>query len=1323
MNTYPLLDSQLGILLACSRYPASTAWNLPSVIVFDKTISADRLAAAMRKICTTRMELHVQFLRTKEGTLRQYADATLDIPVVLSKMTDSEAELYMKRDFVRPFSLFSHQSLCRFEVVETEKRVLLLCDFHHSIADGFTIARQLIGTDLPTAYLDQTLMMPAMTLFDWSQHECQEMDTAAYVRARDYYQALFCDVEISRLSLKESHDMGKAIMERFSLRMSDVDEWCAAHHSSAFHFLMSAFCLALSKLSHQKKVVFCTLNHGRYDKKLSDAYGMFVNTIPFVIDIEPEKSVSMLMAQVRKRLMDNQRHRTYPFTHFCSDMGVVPKITFGFQSNGILEQTVIDGQRFEGIQLPRHDSQSDLSVMVYTNGDEYDVRVEASDTLYEGADLKRFCDAMLHCIGELMLHENRPVGEIQLINHSQRKQILQLSAGEQTEDDQALTVIGMFLRQTMATPDAMAVTDGACAMTYREVEHQSRVLANRWIAEGMKKGELVGVDTTPCCEFLVAVLAIMRAGGAYVPIDSHLPPKRREHIINDAQIQIIADAAYVREYATLDAPGLPIDLSESSGMAYMIYTSGTTGMPKGVVIRHAGLSNLIRFCVRRWPLNCHSRIACQSTLAFDASVEDLFPVLSVGGCVVMVPEGVRTDLNELALFVQRQRVTGGCLTTRLGVALAASHTLNVDYLCLGGERLMSVPQIQGKVYNTYGPTEFTVDATYCELEKDKVYDSIPIGRPLDNCHAFVVDPYGCLLPQGAVGELWLAGPQIAAGYWHAPQITEERFTACSFYGATVYHTGDLVRWNSEGLLEYVGRLDNLVKIDGMRISLEEIEQQLLALPGVDNAAVVSEDVNGRLQIQAFFTSGDNVSSGTLQKRLRESLPLQMIPRQLVRLERMPLMPNGKVDRRHLHIDLLPMDDSTPADASETTLCILMAHVLGLQQVGPAEDFFALGGTSLTAMQLVAEARKKGVTLAYADIFSYPTAQLLSQCIKSKNEDHAFDISYFDDEDIRQLLEQGTDSKGEAYPGGTVLLTGATGFLGIHVLARFLASNAWKVICLVRAKDEQEAWERLNDRWTFYFGHTSFDKNKVGVVCGDLTQPSSLCGVKDVSFDILVNCAADVRYFAKDNNIVEVNVKGAVYMAQLCMETGARLIQISTLSVAGVGSTGGMAQISPHQLYIGQRLLDQYSYSKFMAEREILQRVVSERLKANIIRVGHIAPRSTDGKAQVNTSENMLSSMLKVMVEVGACPLSATELEVVWTPVDDIAAFVFNGVTEGFAQTIMHVKGKEPYCLKTLADIHAGVQLPLWSDDDFRNRLLGLRKENIGVHLLASFLIR
>ena len=233
MTTYPVLDSQLGVILACSASPDTTAWNLPSVIVFDKTISAEKLVCAVNDICNNRVELHVQFVRTKEGTVMQYADTTMTIPVRHTKMKDRDVQEYLDRGFVRPFQLFGHSPLCRFEIVETEKRTLLLSDLHHSIADGFTIAGRLIGSDLPAAYEGKQLLPPLLTVFDWARRQQEEMGIPAYYQAKAFFHELFADAEVTRLAIGSAYEEGKEIMETISVKMNVIDEWCAQRWVSA----------------------------------------------------------------------------------------------------------------------------------------------------------------------------------------------------------------------------------------------------------------------------------------------------------------------------------------------------------------------------------------------------------------------------------------------------------------------------------------------------------------------------------------------------------------------------------------------------------------------------------------------------------------------------------------------------------------------------------------------------------------------------------------------------------------------------------------------------------------------------------------------------------------------------------------------------------------------------------------------------------------------------------------------------------------------------------------------------------------------------------
>ena len=394
----------------------------------------------------------------------------------------------------------------------------------------------------------------------------------------------------------------------------------------------------------------------------------------------------------------------------------------------------------------------------------------------------------------------------------QLKRILSVSEGEKFEYDPSCTWVDLFLKMVKEHPQDIAVEDAEGVLTYRELDDASNRIAGYLLSSGLKPDGFVGVRMSRNKGFPAVILGIHKAGGAYVPIDLDYPQDRVTYMLADSEARIIINDDSAADAVRTGSPLSPADYRcRPDGLAYMIYTSGSTGRPKGVMIQHKALLNFVHFIRERWHLTADSRIACHSNFAFDASVEDLYPVLTAGGTLVIIPEEIRKDIFEMRAFIQDRHITGGCYSTRFGQILAADQELNVSYLCLGGEAMTSVPKVTGSVYNTYGPTEFTVDATYFELEKGKEYNPIPIGRPLFNCAAFILDEKLEPLPLGEVGELCLSGPQLALGYWKRPDLTAEKFTEIRIAEGDVrkiYRTGDLARYNEDGQLELCGRMDS-----------------------------------------------------------------------------------------------------------------------------------------------------------------------------------------------------------------------------------------------------------------------------------------------------------------------------------------------------------------------------------------------------------------------------------------------------------------------------------------------------------------------------------
>ena len=1267
VKTYPLSHSQMGIVLACARQPESTNYNLPSAIPFPKEVDSDKLALAVREIVRCRPVLRTRLIMTERGIPRQYADEETEVPVPVRRMTESEAFNHIHDGFVRPFILFGPHPLCRFEVVETETHHWLLSDFHHIIADGITIAHCFMGRDLPAAYAGKPLGDSDLLLYEQAEEEERQTSTSDYQTAKAYHHELFSDVEFTALPSTASDEPGNGVIVSERIRRASVDAWCETHHATPNQLLMGAFCIVLSKLCHTSRVAFATLSHGR-NRKCRDAYGMFVKTVPMVSEMEADSSVLDYVHGLRPLLTASMRHAAYPYTHFCRDLHKSAEATFAFQGNDILERVTVGGASVKGIQLSKGVAGSGLGCVVYASDQEYEIRVDASGATHGKATLEMFARCLTLCVEQMLQHPHLAIKDVELVDEKERADIIRLSQGEPMPYDTSKTFLDLWLEQARRTPDALAVSDGSETMTYAQLERSTSDVAHWLVGQGVGRGDFVGVAAIPCCGFLTAAIGTMGSGAAYVPLDPSWPEAYREGIVAEARLKATLDPMHLPHPGTGSGVRLPVAIPDDT--AYMIFTSGTTGRAKGVMIPHRALTNLLHFIVRRWHLDETSRISCHSSLAFDASVEDLFPVLTAGGSVHLMPEEVRHDMDKLHQFLDDHHITGGCYTTQMGALIASRPHPTLDYICLGGEQLTEVPQAACHVYNTYGPTECCVDATYFELERGRTYATIPIGRPLDNTAAYVVDHHGRLLPQGAVGELCLSGSQLATGYWHDPELTQKRFTPSDSRETSdpretcgprktcahlLYHTGDLARWNPEWQLEYMGRMDHLVKVNGYRVSLDEVERLVALLPHVTSACVVMVSHQGRDQLCAYYTSEQAMDAKALMQVMREKAPSYMVPTCWMLLEQLPLLPNGKTDRKHLPVPDLSSSHSSaiPLTHLQRVVCEAFCQVLQCEGVGIDDDFFVLGGSSLTAMNLMTVLGEAGCKVEYGWVFQYSTPRLLAQAMTREQTTNLYPIEGMgsDGDDG----ENGINGVNGDCASGGLLLTGGTGFLGIHVLHEYLECEEGDVCCIVRGSTPADAWERLLDTYAYYFGKppTEEQLERLDVVAGDLTDNVVLTLLQGRDVSKVINCAADVRHFAPQKELRAVNTDAVSRLAAFCHDHHALLVQVSTLGIAGYHDalSGAAPTLTEHDLYIGQQLHDPYTHSKFMAERLVLEAVAKGRIDARIIRVGHLSPRTTDGRFQRNAETNSLAMALQLCRLLRMVPASAATLSISLIPVD------------------------------------------------------------------------
>ena len=515
-----------------------------------------------------------------------------------------------------------------------------------------------------------------------------------------------------------------------------IQSFCAASGVTVSSFMNAVFAETMSRLTREDDILYLTINNGRSaSADLISCVGMFVKTLPVVRPlISNDTTVADFVKAVHQQLQDSYENDIYPYTQLVERRKIHAEAMFVYQ--GGIED---DSEGGEGISADSDTSKLPIDFSVYPQDDGYKLTLEYSGTRYSAEDIKKMGQAFVS-MAHNMARGGR-LNEVALVSSDEVQELLALSRGETFTYDTTKTWIDLFKEQVALHPDRPAVvaTDGT--YTYRELDEASDAVARYLIAKGLQPDTFIAIRMDRSRMFMAAALGAHKASVAYVPIDQDYPAERVEYMMEDSEAALTLNEAAVREaVASCTAGDLRVASPET--LAYMIYTSGSTGKPKGVMIQHKALLNFVHFIRKEWHLTDDSRIACHSNFAFDAAVEDLYPVLTVGGAMYIVPEPARMDIGLLRQYLTDNAITGGSYSTQLGQLLGSGEPLDVDYIVLGGEKMTTTPQTTGRVLNAYGPTEFTVDSTYFEVDKTRHYDNIPIGRPLYNLMALVLDSKG-----------------------------------------------------------------------------------------------------------------------------------------------------------------------------------------------------------------------------------------------------------------------------------------------------------------------------------------------------------------------------------------------------------------------------------------------------------------------------------------------------------------------------------------------------------------------------------------------------
>ncbi|WP_455626453.1 non-ribosomal peptide synthetase, partial [Parabacteroides sp.] len=789
----------------------------------------------------------------------------------------------------------------------------------------------------------------------------------------------------------------------------DIEIYCEKYGVTPNLFFLAAYSLVLSLFSKEKEVAFYTVNHGRTNKNFRTSYGPFIKSVPILATITPESPIIDFIKSFKKEIISSIRYGAYPFTHFCQDLSIKPETSFAFQQN-IEEKVTLGDEEIIVKALPKKLTNQNLSIVIYHLNDQYEIRLEYNDYRHSKYVMQQFVMSMQACINSILKNPDTLLKDIDYISEEGKSDLLLLSKGE-TIYWAKETFLELFKKQVQQTPNRTALVDHISHLSYQELDEKSNQIANHLIYEGVKEDDFIGVMLPREKEFMVCVIGILKAGAAYLPLACDYPNERLQYMLKDSEAKVLitnqALLSAKKNESKLVLPqtlciehlleknpktNIPLPTIQPDQTAYMIYTSGSTGKPKGVIIQHKALTSFIRVCTHLYQLNQEDRIFCHSSFSFDASIEDLFPILTCGGELHILSDNIIKEPALIAEYIAEKRLTGGNFTTQFGIEMLRHYKLPLKYITVGGERLDEIPETTARFFNSYGPTEFTVDATFFEPDKGVKYQPIPIGRPNPNTYAYVLDENQKLIPRGCVGELYLSGLQLSKGYWKREELTNQKFVtnpfSCDDTTQKMYRTGDLVRWNSQNELEYIGRTDKQIKLRGFRIEIGEIESTLTLCEGISQAIVDMKHINGENHLYAYLIADKIINETDLRHQLEKRLAHYMIPSAFIYMDKYPLNANGKIDYSNLPIPDIAIEKNyvAPSTLEETIFVHMIQNMLGIDEIGVESDLFDFGLTSIKAMQAVFEAADAGIQTSVSKFYQSRT---IRNILKNKQSSYCY----------------------------------------------------------------------------------------------------------------------------------------------------------------------------------------------------------------------------------------------------------------------------------------------------------------------------------------------
>lgn len=1197
---------QKGIYFESMMDDTGLRYNMPGI--FDVTgIDKDRLKSALNKLVETDPVFRLSF---DDAGVHVAETVSLDI-----KEYDASPESVMD-DFVRPFNL-SIAPLVRFGICEYMKHTYLLCDMHHIIGDGLSTEEMV--RRLSILYSGGTYE-PQYSYLDYMR----EKGNGA---SREFWNETLEDAE--PLKLRDSGTDEVSALWDISDLKSSLYDYSSNRGISTYAVLAASIMYILSRLSGEKDVVVGVPFANREDRKRIYSIGPYINTMPLKVSVSDDMDIHEYVHVVMKKIlslmdyMDESLYDILSVIDYDREKGSLINVLIN--ESPVDESSLsIDGMDMKYIPWDTGVSKMDLEIDIIEAGGTLKLRCTGRIPEWQ-------MNVMKECLDDILryLPESGSLGSIPFRNTS-------VSEREPIYDD-GKRLNDIFRKQAEMEPFSTAVIFNDREYSYGEISKAAESITQHLIDTRVSQGSAVGVRMHRSPLMMAALIGILDAGCLYVPIEPKLPEKRVAEMTELGKVSCILDD-------DLNISMTGYENSNEEGLFGILFTSGSTGKPKGVKLRHSSMKNL--YLYMESILSSSDTVLCSTGIAFDVYMTESVISLALGKKIVLLSDDEMMDPADIAGLIDRydigiMQMTPSRIQALLMNDRFAAEMKSVKTVLLAGEALSSalVRRIReslgtdGEIYNLYGPAEATVYCTYGKITGD----AVTIGKASDGCIIYILDENLRPCITGEAGEICIAGRCLTSGYAGNPDLTAEKYVICPSNGERIYRSGDIGYMNGYGDIVYLGRNDDQIKLNGQRVEPSEVTGAMLCSGAVSDAYCMAvERPSGEARLIGFLVPASAYEAGPVVREYLEGvLPPYMVPDIYIELSMMPHTMTGKMDRKALksmadeyfesHVDYT-------GDIDEVLLNI-WREALGTYDIDPDMSFFRQGGTSIDALKVISMYFNNGYDMTLKEFYADPVLRVQNDILMGTEKR----LAHHDTYEFRGGLER---KEYEPDESRGILLTGATGYLGVHLLGELRRIYPHREIYVLLRSDN------MDDACMYMLG----ERIDVIKVFGDIGLEDlglSKREYYELSSHIsqVINCAADVRHYVIDEAEMEnINVGGARRLAEFAYMSDAELIQISTASLSGAADMGNA-----------------YLRTKMMAE-DVLRG--TPELKYRIFRIGRLAGRMSDGRFQRNRQSNAFYLLLNAIGESGAIPEIMKDIRLEITPVDWAASELASAIHMG-----------------------------------------------------------